>query len=67
MQHHIAALAVLARAARTAWSRRRHAVVVAPDHGGHVDQETGRGDHGLDVTEDMAVSHWYGAFNARAS
>lgn len=56
---HVAALTRLSRAVATAWSRRRRMVVVAPDHGAHVDEASGRGNHGLHVPEDMEVSHWY--------
>ena len=34
-------------------------MILAPDHGAHVDADTGKGDHGLDIPEDMQVSHWY--------
>jgi hypothetical protein len=63
--HHVRDFAALARAARKAWAGRRHAIVFAPDHGGHVDPATGRGDHGLDIPEDMHLFHWYGLHAAR--
>ena len=66
MEHHVAAVQTLADAARTSWSKRRYAMVVAPDHGAHLDERTGRGDHGLDIPADMSVSHWYGAFHPEA-
>lgn len=38
----------------------RRALVFAPDHGGHLNPETGKGDHGLDIPEDMEVYHCFG-------
>ena len=32
-------------------------MVFAPDHGAHVDPE-GRGDHGVDIPEDLEVFHY---------
>jgi len=54
----------LAKAAKVGWKDKRHALLVAPDHGGHIDVETGRGDHGQDIPEDMNVYHFWG-FDAR--
>ena len=54
---HVASARHLARAAGEAWRNHRHVVIVAPDHGGHADGEGG--GHGLDIPEDMEVSHWY--------
>jgi hypothetical protein len=64
LRNHIASLQQLAAAARTAWANRKHAIVVAPDHGAHFDEAMGVGDHGLDIPEDMCVSHWYGIYDA---
>jgi Type I phosphodiesterase / nucleotide pyrophosphatase len=58
--NHVESVGQLGDAAREAWRARSHAVIVAPDHGAHADPETGAGDHGLDIPEDMEVSHWYG-------
>jgi hypothetical protein len=62
LSNHIHSLHELATACRVAWTRHRYAVVMAPDHGGHLDEATGYGDHGLNIPEDMAVSHWYGLY-----
>ena len=62
MQNHVASVEMLAKAVRSSWSKHASAMVVAPDHGAHVDPDTGRGDHGLDIEEDVSVSHWYGVF-----
>jgi hypothetical protein len=65
MHNHVASVELLTEAARSSWSKHSFAMAVAPDHGAHLDPETGRGDHGLDVLEDMSVSHWYGIFGPR--
>jgi hypothetical protein len=59
MQNHVGSVQTLIAAATDSWRKRRWAAVVAPDHGAHVDPDTQRGDHGADIVEDMAVSHWY--------
>jgi hypothetical protein len=58
--NHVSAFAALAETARSAWAEHDHAVVFAPDHGAHVDIETGAGTHGQDIPEDMHVRHCYG-------
>jgi hypothetical protein len=59
MHNHVASIQTLVAAATKAWRGKTWAAVVAPDHGAHLDLNTQRGDHGADITEDMAVSHWY--------
>ncbi|MGQ0720786.1 MAG: hypothetical protein ACT4PE_04325 [Candidatus Eiseniibacteriota bacterium] len=60
VERHVGAFVTLAETVSRAWRRHHRAVVFAPDHGAHFDPQTGRGDHGLDIAEDMEVSHWYG-------
>lgn len=62
--HHAASFRRLAQAARSAWAAYDHAIVFAPDHGAHLDPRSGKGDHGLDIPEDMSLCHWYGLFAA---
>jgi hypothetical protein len=62
LSSHVRSLREFAQGSRRAWAHHRYAIVMAPDHGAHVDEATGRGDHGLDIPEDMAVSHWYGIY-----
>ena len=62
--NHVVTIGQFATAARSAWAHRRHAIVVAPDHDAHLDEERDVGDHGLDIPEDMQVSHWYGIYDA---
>lgn len=63
--NHITSAQELASNAWSAWVGRRHALIVAPDHGAHLDEAKGVGDHGLDIPEDMHVSHWYGIYAGR--
>jgi hypothetical protein len=37
-------------------------VAFAPDHGAHINPSTGKGDHGLDIPEDMDIFHCYGIY-----
>jgi hypothetical protein len=37
-------------------------IVFSPDHGVHLDEETGNGDHGLDIPEDMEVRSFWGFY-----
>ncbi len=62
---HVRHFTTLARAARQAWKEHPHAIVFAPDHGAHVDPATGRGDHGLEIPDDMQLFHWYGIHSPR--
>jgi hypothetical protein len=59
LRNHLSTIEQLSAAVARAWRKHNHATIIAPDHGAHVDSETGCGDHGLDIPEDMAVSHWY--------
>jgi predicted AlkP superfamily pyrophosphatase or phosphodiesterase len=60
MRRHIAAFDRLVRAAKQAWAGRPSLFFFTPDHGGHIDPETGRGTHGTDLPEDLEVTHFLG-------
>ena len=60
VNNHVQSFATIARAALAAWGEQKRAIVFAPDHGAHVDPQTGHGDHGEDIAEDMQLFHWYG-------
>lgn len=45
------------------WSDYNRLIMYTPDHGSHID-ETGHGDHGKDIPEDMNVIHYYGIAKA---
>lgn len=61
VRHHGAAFAELAAAAEQAWRGYDRLIAVTPDHGAHLD-ESGKGDHGLAIAEDLEVNHFYGVF-----
>jgi len=66
MQRHVASFVQLARAVEECWSAYDRMLGFVPDHGGHVDPDTGKGTHGVDIPEDMDVQHFYGVFRGAA-
>lgn len=60
LKNHVESFATLSKAAARFWRRFNHLIAFTPDHGAHVDVDTGRGAHGDDVDEDMNVMHLYG-------
>jgi hypothetical protein len=60
MRNHIGSFQEIAEAAARAWRSRRYVITFSPDHGGHVDPETGHGTHGADIPEDMDIYHCFG-------
>jgi len=65
MRNNVAAFDRLASTVDHAWSRYNTAVLFCPDHGGHVDPNTGRGTHGAALPEDIEVVHFFGLRRAR--
>jgi predicted AlkP superfamily pyrophosphatase or phosphodiesterase len=61
---HLASFDRLARAARTRWQGRAHALCVVPDHGGHWDEAKQMGMHGTSRPEDMELTHFWGLYGA---
>jgi len=59
---HIQDFKEMAEEAHRHWKDKGHVVVFAPDHGAHIDPSTGKGDHGLDIPEDMNLFHCYGIY-----
>lgn len=49
----------LSRKMDACWKGRRM-IAFCPDHGNHADMTTGHGDHGLDIPQDMEVTHFFG-------
>ncbi len=60
LHRHIDSFVSLVRASDEAWSMLDRAVVFAPDHGVHLDNETRHGTHGSDLPDDIEVVHFYG-------
>ena len=67
MRRHVASFVRLAQAVAQSWGAQHRVLGFAPDHGGHIDPDTGKGTHGLDMPEDMDVQHYYGVFRGRAA
>ncbi len=63
MRKHINSFEELSEACKSKWKDCSWGIVFAPDHGGHDTPETGGGDHGLDVPEDMELIHFWGVNN----
>jgi len=59
-QLHLASFARLAQAAGEYWKHHDYALCFTPDHGAHLDPETGHGTHGSDLTADVALKHFWG-------
>lgn len=60
MVNHIQGFSILGEAFDKYWRDYNRVIVFAPDHGGHVDDVTGRGNHGLDIPADMDLVHFWG-------
>jgi hypothetical protein len=67
LKKHVDAFVRLARAAHEHWAPYDRVLGFVPDHGAHVDPQTGKGTHGLDIPEDMEVRHFYGVFRRGAA
>ncbi|MBN1436516.1 MAG: alkaline phosphatase family protein [Sedimentisphaerales bacterium] len=58
-ENHINSFTKLAGVFNRSWSKYNRMLAFAPDHGAHFDSETQKGTHGLDISEDMEISHFY--------
>lgn len=65
LKKHCAAFAQLAAAVHLHWGEYSRAIAFIPDHGAHIDPETGCGTHGEDIPEDMDLLHFWGVFGGR--
>jgi len=61
-RNHTKSFVRLAESSNRFWNAYDRLIGFIPDHGAHVDAETGKGAHGSDVAEDMDVQHFYGVF-----
>ena len=59
-KQHVQDFTEMAKTANHHWKEENHVVAFTPDHGAHVNASTGKGDHGLDIPEDMDIYHCYG-------
>jgi hypothetical protein len=58
-RRHVDSFAVLAEATTEHWRSVHHALAFTPDHGAHVDPQTGKGTHGSDCAEDLQILHFW--------
>ncbi|MBM3327127.1 MAG: hypothetical protein FJY65_09180 [Calditrichaeota bacterium] len=59
VERHIAAFDRLLETAGKYWSGKRWGAVFLPDHGARLDAATGKGEHSLDIPEDMEIKHFW--------
>lgn len=59
-RRHFASFTTLAEAAARAWAGHSYALAFCPDHGAHVNPDTGRGTHGSRLPDDVQVRHFFG-------
>ncbi|MBN2460147.1 MAG: hypothetical protein JXB60_00960, partial [Candidatus Cloacimonetes bacterium] len=56
---HYRTFRMLDRIVNRCWKDHDRLLLFAPDHGVHLNTETGRGDHGLDIPADMELIHFW--------
>ena len=61
-RRHLATFVRLGEVFNEAWDSNDRVIAFLPDHGTHVDPETGKGSHGTDSPEDMEVRHFWGVY-----
>ena len=59
-RNHLEGFIELSEAFDSYWQSYHRIISFTPDHGAHVNQTTGKGDHGEDIPEDMELTHFYG-------
>lgn len=66
LNNHISSFERLAYSFNRLWQQHDRLIVFAPDHGAHIDTESGKGSHGLDIPEDMELIHYYGIYSGNS-
>jgi hypothetical protein len=61
-RNHLKAFAELARVFNESYGDKNRVIAFIPDHGIHLDPETGKGAHGSEKPEDMDVRHFWGIY-----
>lgn len=62
-RRHLDTFTRFGEAFNSAWSGWDRVIAFLPDHGTHVDPESGKGAHGTDSPEDMEVRHFWGLYS----
>lgn len=60
LKRHIHAFGEFAKSVDVYWREYNRMIWFAPDHGAHIDPESGKGDHKINIPEDMHVQHYIG-------
>jgi hypothetical protein len=60
MRNNIAAFDYLSTVFDRVWAQFDRAILFCPDHGGHIDPNTGCGTHGSSTSDDLEVVHFFG-------
>lgn len=58
LERHVESWEMLVAEAKKSWGK-NYFLSFTPDHGGHLDEATGRGDHGDDRADDMELRHFF--------
>ena len=61
-RRHLKAFKKLADAFNKRYQDRNRVIAFLPDHGTHIDPETGKGSHGTESPDDMEVRHFWGVY-----
>lgn len=58
LMNHVDTWEVLRKSSQENW-KQEYLLAFTPDHGGHLDPNSGRGDHGKNIPEDMRLRHFF--------
>jgi hypothetical protein len=62
VRNHVDSFVKIANQCQLSWKKYNRLVMFAPDHGAHIDPDTGKGTHGKDIPEDMNINHFCGLY-----
>ena len=60
LRSHIHDFGQLAKTIDVYWREFNRMIWFTPDHGAHIDPQSGKGDHGDNIPQDMHVQHYFG-------
>lgn len=60
LKHHLHAFSEFSKSMDVYWQKYNRMIWFAPDHGAHLDPQSGKGIHGDNIPEDMQVQHYIG-------
>ncbi|MBW8036027.1 MAG: hypothetical protein FVQ79_10455 [Planctomycetes bacterium] len=65
VKNHVDSFVKIAKHYEIAWEKYNRLIMFTPDHGAHIDPDTGKGTHGKDIPEDMEIYHYYNVANGK--